>query len=403
MDRRVELLLFTAGWGANHFSTLLVVYRRDLGLSPSVLGILFAAYALGLVPGLVLAGRASDGLGRRALVLPAGLLAIAASAVLAWGGHGFGVLLAGRLLYGLAMGSIMSPGSVWVQELSSPATGARRATLALSAGFGLGPLVSGVIAELAPAPMVLPYIAHVAVMAASLFYARPVPETATRAARARAPVAGAPPPVVVASPPVVVAPVVAPAFGRAELRVLAELLPIAPWAFGLPAVTLAILPGLLRAHVARPVIYSALVILTTLLSGMLVQPLTKRVGPRADLLGLGVGALGIALGARAVAVVSPALVFAVALLVGAGYGLVMTTGLIEISERVARPSRGTAVGIYYVVTYLGFSLPFIHAHATAAMAWGDAVTLQITAAVAAACVLIRLAVVRASARPAASG
>jgi hypothetical protein len=136
---------------------------------------------------------------------------------------------------------------------------------------------------------------------------------------------------------------------------------------------------------------------------MLVQPLTKRVGPRADLLGLGVGALGIALGARAVAVVSPALVFAVALLVGAGYGLVMTTGLIEISERVARPSRGTAVGIYYVVTYLGFSLPFIHAHATAAMAWGDAVTLQITAAVAAACVLIRLAVVRPSARPAASG
>jgi hypothetical protein len=392
MNRRVELLLFTAGWGANHFSTLLVVYRRDLGLSPSELGILFAAYALGLVPGLVLAGRASDWLGRRALVLPAGLLAIAASAVLAWGGHGFGVLLVGRLLYGLAMGSIMSPGSVWVQELSSPATGARRATLALSAGFGLGPLVSGVIAELAPAPMVLPYIAHVAVMAASLFYARPVPETATRAAPTPAPAAGAPPPVVVA-----------PAFGRAELRILAELLPIAPWAFGLPAVTLAILPGLLRAHVARPVIYSALVILTTLLSGMLVQPLTKRVGPRADLLGLGLGALGIALGARAVAVVSPALVFPVALLVGAGYGLVMTTGLIEISERVARPSRGTAVGIYYVLTYLGFALPFIHAHATAAMAWSDAGSLQITAAVAAACVLIRFAVVRATVRAAASG
>jgi hypothetical protein len=397
MDRRVELLLFTAGWGANHFSTLLVVYRRDLGLSPSALGILFAAYALGLVPGLVLAGRASDRLGRRALVLSAGLLAIAASAVLAWGGHGFGVLLVGRVLYGLAMGSIMSPGSVWVQELSSPATGARRATLALSAGFGLGPLVSGVIAELAPAPMVLPYIAHVAVMAAALFYARPVPETAPGAAPAPAPAAGAPPPVVVA--PVVVA----PAFGRAELRILVELLPIAPWAFALPAVTLAILPGLLRAHVARPVIYSALVILTTLLSGVLVQPLTKRVGPRADLLGLGVGALGIALGARAVAVVSPALAFPVALLVGAGYGLVMTTGLIEISERVARPSRGTAVGIYYVVTYLGFALPFIHAHATAAMAWGDAVTLQITAAVAAACGLIRFAIVRASARATASG
>src|ERR1051325_2407715 len=107
MSRRVELLLFSAGWGANHFSTLLVVYRRDLGLSPSSLGILFAAYALGLVPGLILAGRASDPRGRRALVCPASLLAIVSSALLAFGARGFGVLLAGRLLYGLAMGSVM--------------------------------------------------------------------------------------------------------------------------------------------------------------------------------------------------------------------------------------------------------------------------------------------------------
>lgn len=81
MNRRVELLLFMTGWGANHFSTLLVVYRKDLGLLPPALGILFGAYALGLVPGLVLAGRASDRRGRRAVVLPASLLAIAASAV----------------------------------------------------------------------------------------------------------------------------------------------------------------------------------------------------------------------------------------------------------------------------------------------------------------------------------
>src|SRR6476659_7386164 len=115
MYRRVGLLLFTAGWAANHFSTLLVVYRRDLGLAPAALGILFGAYALGLVPGLVLAGRASDRRGRRALVLPA---------------------------------------------LSPSEAVARRATLALSAGFGLGPVASGLLAEFAPAPMVLPYVVH---------------------------------------------------------------------------------------------------------------------------------------------------------------------------------------------------------------------------------------------------
>ena len=68
--------------------------------------------------------------------------------------------------------------------------------------------------------------------------------------------------------------------------------------------------------------------------------------------------------------------FAVAVLLGAGYGLVMTTGLLEISERVPQESRGTAVGIYYVLTYVGFTLPFIEA--LAAKHVGDAPTLALT-------------------------
>jgi MFS family permease len=372
MNRRVELLLFMTGWGANHFSTLLVVYRKNLGLLPPMLGILFGAYALGLVPGLVLAGRASDRRGRRAVVLPASLLAIAASAVLAFGARGFGVLLAGRLIYGLATGSVMSAGSVWVQELSSPGTGARRATLALSAGFGLGPLVSGVIAEFAPAPMAWPYVVHAIAMAAALVQVRPVPETAPGALGATATPSGR------------------RGLGRREWRVLAQLLPVAPWAFGFPAVTIAILPGLMRALVGRPVIYSGLVIATTLGTGVAVQPLTRRLQRRGDRLGLAVGALGVFLAAHAVAIGSPAWVFAVAVLLGAGYGLVMTTGLLEISERVPQESRGTAVGIYYVLTYIGFTLPFVEA--LAAKHVGDARTLALTGGATVACLLIRSAI-----------
>jgi predicted MFS family arabinose efflux permease len=356
MHRRVGLLLFAAGWGANHFSTLLVVYRRELGLSPSALGILFGAYALGLVPGLILAGRASDRWGRRALVIPASLVALVASAVVSFGGaHGFGVLMAGRLLYGLGMGSAMSPGSVWLQELSPAGTGARRATLALSAGFGLGPLVAGVLAEFAPAPMVLPYIVHIVVMTAALLGTRAVPETAIgarggAAARTR----------------------------WRDLAVLVELLPVAPWAFGLAAATMVVLPGLLRSMVARPVLYSGTIILATLGAGVLVQPYVKRVGRHADLLGLAVGALGVWLGARVVASGSPPLALLAAPLAGLGYGLAMTSGLAEVAARVPAQARGTAVGIYYVLTYVGFSVPFVHA--TVAKRWGDVPTLEVTAA-----------------------
>lgn len=78
MHRRVSFLLFAAGWGANHFATLLIVYRTRLSLGPPSLGLLYGVYALGLVPGLVLAGRISDRRGRRPLVLPAPALVFVA-------------------------------------------------------------------------------------------------------------------------------------------------------------------------------------------------------------------------------------------------------------------------------------------------------------------------------------
>ncbi|MDB4943803.1 MAG: major facilitator superfamily 1 [Labilithrix sp.] len=376
MYRRAGFLLFAAGWGANHFATMLIVCRVRLGLSASELGLIFGAYALGLVPGLVLAGRASDGLGRRALVVPASLLAIAASTVLMFGGHGFGVLLAGRLLYGLAMGSIMSPGSVWVQELSTAGLGPRRATLSLSAGFGLGPLISGVLVETAPFPMVTPYVAHAVAMATAVWLVRPVPETAHGAGRPREPAT-------------------TPEQRREKAvatRLLLGQLPVAPWAFGLAAVGVAILPGLMRPHVGRPALYAGFLIAVALATGVLVQPLTTRLGKRGDLVGLAVGGLGTLLAAEVVALGSPALAFVAGILVGGGYGLVITTGLKSLAQRVSSEHRGTAVGVYYVLTYIGFALPFVHA--TVAKHLGDVRTLQITGAACLACVGVRAIVAR---------
>jgi MFS family permease len=371
-QRRVSFLLFAAGWGANHFSSLLIVYRKSLGFSPAAVALLFGAYAVGLVPGLLFAGHASDQLGRRAIVLPAGAAAIAASCVLMGGGYGFRVLFGGRLVYGLAMGAMMSPGSVWVQELSAPGVGPRRATLALSAGFGIGPLATGIIAEFAPAPMVMPFVAHALVMAAGLAGVRSVPETA---------------PLALAGPPGEPREQKRARLGGRELAVLAGLLPAAPWAFGFAAATLAVLPGIMRPHVSRPVLYSAFVILVTLLAGVLVQPLTARLRRRGNVVGLAAGAAGLLVGACSVAVASPALVFGAAILTGTGYGLVMTTGLREVSERATNETRGTAVGIYYVLTYIGFALPFVQAKAASAL--GDVATLEWTAAAAVGCLALR--------------
>jgi len=346
MRRRVELLLFAAGWGANHFSALLIVYRTKLGFSAAQLGALFGMYALGLVPGLIFAGRASDRRGRRALVLPASVGCLIGSGVLACGSRGFALLLLGRLLFGLAMGSVMSPGSVWLQELSADDRGPRRATLALSAGFGIGPLISGISAEFLPLPMTLPYLVHIAVMGTALFLVRAVPETAGAVGQSRgAQVPNAP----------------GPQLSRNALDLLVRQVAVAPWAFGLAAITMVIVPGLLRPYVERPVLFSAFLIATTLMAGVSIQPFTTRFGRRADLWGLALGALGAVLVTFAVSVHSAVLALVVAPLVGAGYGLVMTNGLREIAGGVAPQERGLAVGIYYVLTYVGFALPFARA------------------------------------------
>ena len=136
--RRVAWLLFAVGWGANHFASLLQVYRQRLGLDAAAPAMLFAMYALGLAPGLLLAGPVSDRYGRRAMVLPSALAAFAASALLGAAGASFSLLLVGRLLYGLGAGGVMSAGATWLIELShdAVAAGPRRATIALSAEIG---------------------------------------------------------------------------------------------------------------------------------------------------------------------------------------------------------------------------------------------------------------------------
>jgi MFS family permease len=183
---RIALLLFCVGWGANHFVALLLVYKATLALDVAAPAALLGMYALGLVPGLLLSGPLSDRYGRPSIVFPATGLTLVASALLGAGGGSFDALLVGRFLYGVGAGAAMNPGAVWLLELSTgtaPGAGARRATLALSAGFGFGPLLSGLLAQYAPHPTLLPYVAHLIVSSVAIGLALRVPAPARAPAR----------------------------------------------------------------------------------------------------------------------------------------------------------------------------------------------------------------------------
>src|SRR6184192_3195961 len=53
-------VLLGTGWGSNQFTPMLLVYRQALGLGTGTLEAMFGFYALGLIPGLLIAGPLSD-------------------------------------------------------------------------------------------------------------------------------------------------------------------------------------------------------------------------------------------------------------------------------------------------------------------------------------------------------
>src|SRR3954465_14780340 len=178
----VAAAMFGIGWGANQFVSVLVAYREHSGLSVGTVDALVGAYAVGLIPALLVLGPVSDRSGRAPVLRGAALVSLAATAVLMV--DSLWALYAGRLLAGLASGAAFAggragagrfaAGGAWGEGLSAadpsapPGSGARRAAMALTAGFGLGPVVAGLLAQWAPAPLVTAYVPHLLVVLAVL-------------------------------------------------------------------------------------------------------------------------------------------------------------------------------------------------------------------------------------------
>lgn len=165
--------------GANLAAPLYAVYRERFGFNSLVLTLVFAVYALALAPSLLLFGELSDRIGRRPVILGGlvlgtvalGLFALASSVV--W-------LFAARIVQGVSVGMAGGAATAALVELDPEADGrhaALLATLAQTLGGGAAPLVTGVLAEWAPAPRVLCYLVGIVacVVCAALVLAMPEP------------------------------------------------------------------------------------------------------------------------------------------------------------------------------------------------------------------------------------
>ncbi|WP_157964112.1 MFS transporter [Actinocorallia populi] len=162
---------------------LYMLYQQRDGFSSFTLTLIFAAYALGVAVSLLTVGHLSDGAGRRRVLTAAVLVDVLALLVfVTW--SAVPALLLARFVSGLGVGMLTATATAYLTELHAaarPPVGSRRAeavaTAANLGGLGLGPLVTGLLAEYAPAPLRTPYVVFLFLLVTGALAVAAVPET----------------------------------------------------------------------------------------------------------------------------------------------------------------------------------------------------------------------------------
>ena len=352
---RVSSALLAVAWGGNEFTPLLVMYRTVEGYEQVAVDMLLAAYVLGIVPALLIGGPLSDRHGRRALMIPAPILAMVGSILLAMGAGSLVLLFVGRVFSGLALGLGMAVGTSWIKELSDRpyeehperVSGARRASLSLTAGFALGAVIAATLAQFAPLQTVLPYVINLLICLPAVLLVAGAPETR----HASAPHGS------------LLSDLKIPA--TRQHRFWFVVAPSAPWVFGCAASSYAILPALM-ADVVGPdygIAFSGLMCLVGLGCGFFIQPLGRHLDRDGSIRSLAVGMvaviLGMLTGVAAASTLNILVVLAASGVLGCGYGLVLVSGLQEV-QRIARPDDLAGLtAVFYSLTYVGFFVPMV--------------------------------------------
>lgn len=337
--------MFAVAFGTNVSTPLLLAYQVRLDLSPWMVTALFAVYPIGLLPALLWSGPASDAIGRRPLTGPSVLASGVASILFILGADQLVMLFTARLLLGAVSGVAFVVGSAWMQELatrSDPVWATRLVGMILYAGFGLGPLVAGALGQWAPAPLVTPYLVHLALVLVAMAGLHGVAETVTiRSGRPIRPGLG-------------LSPRSRRPFGRVVV-------PTALAVFGFASLSFGLFPVLLRPAMSEVAVFvTGLVAAITALTIFATQGVTLRLGAlRAAPVALGAGTVGCALGAAAFMSGWWGLLFPAAVALGSASGLAVTSGLRFVDLLAEQGRRGAMTGSFYGVAYAGMTLPVV--------------------------------------------
>jgi MFS family permease len=324
-------------------SPLYHTYSALWHFSPLTLTLIFATFACGALAALLLAGRVSDEVGRRPVLLVAlGVLMI--STVLFMVADSVAWLFAARGIQGLATGAALGAASATLLDLHprrDPAAVGLTTAVAAQRGRSRRALSSSLV-QLGSAPLVLPYVVLLVLFAIAFVGVYWMPEPVVERSRFQ----------LTPQRPSIPA-------GVRRPFVLAALAALSSWSvFGL----FFSLGPALGAHLFNTsnVIASGAGLVALAGSAALAQLLLGRTAPW---IGVSAGSVALAAGmiliVVAAAIDSSAAFLAGSVLGGIGFGIDFLGGLRALTAVIPHEHRAAVLSAFYVAAYAGLSVPAV--------------------------------------------
>jgi MFS family permease len=320
---------------------LYAIYQAQWHFTPITTTVVFGAYAIAVLVGLLILGKLSDHVGRRPVLLAA--IAVHASSLVIFAtATGVPALLSARMVQGLSTGAAL--GAIGAAMLDMDR---ELGTFANAAAPGMGTASGAILSALAvrflPDPTHLIYLALIGVLALQATAIAAMRETVTRAPGALASLRPE-----IALPRALRAPVLT------AVPVL-----FAVWA--LAGLYGALGPALVHALTGSgDVLLGSLSLFVLAASAVVAIIAARRVAARIVML-FGILALiaGVAVTVMAVSLRSATLFFAGSAIAGAGFGGGFQGGIRTVVPLAAAHERAGLVSLLYVVSYLGLGVPAV--------------------------------------------
>jgi predicted MFS family arabinose efflux permease len=327
--------------GSSAPTPLYPVYQAEWGFSATMVTCIFAVYAIALLAALLVAGRLSDHVGRRP-VLIAATLAQAATMVLFATADGLVGLLVARVLQGLSTGAAVAAVGAGMLDIDKT-RGAVANAFAPPLGTATGAILAGLTVHFLPAPTVLVYGVLGVVFVAQAIGVAFMAETV-------APRAGA-----IAS---MMPQLNVPPRARNALMLAVPVL-LAAWAFGGFYASLG--PALVgRVFGLDASLLGGIVLFVLAGSGAASILLMQHHAPE-RMMSAGAWALviGVAVVLAAISLHSASMFFAGSVVAGVGLGAGFQGAVRTVVPHAAPHERAGLLSVIFVVSYLALSVPAV--------------------------------------------